>query len=800
MKKIRLYWFVAAAMLAAAGLAGCGDDEEPTIQEEPGLSAVEEYLAEGYVPIDWERVRVESYDSTAGRVVLAVEDGEIPAFQEGSSMVVDQGMETYIRRVKEVKVEGNRVTLETGQGTMADVFRNVKFELSGELSGETVSRGTDGTLRFHPVEIEVVSKDGSKTRWEASRANKPVAGEMAYEAMIDLTGETLFELGKNAKIWWKECYLRANMLPYLYFDFGETEVRDSMGLEKTIKKGVLRNLGCWFEGTVDWAAVPCFSCEGEIDESDSYVYKDLVKEIRIRFAPFGIPLMISIGTDFVVDMSYKMDAALEVYGGVKGSWSRRVGFDFHYEYDTPSMMNIDDMMGQQYETVPLTINAQGEMEAELMAYPRFRVKLYGMVGPTVSLCSSLATECGLGYWEGLGMSYAGLWYTPKLMCSLDYDIFGWKGSLLPMEWALPSLDLYRVPAEVKFVSADKEQVETGETTEVTFQVNARFLGENYTAVGAGYPVHFNTTNVEPSSAVTNNLGQVTVAWTPRSGNEELVAMVYGKEYAVAASDTAEVEVRMTRRISEIRAKTNENNWEIIYVFEYDGEGRVSEITEIERLGFYPYDEETRGYDMLRYPANSLVVYNKNGEVTHTYELENGRAVRMLKEFHNGIHTQTVSEFDYTNGYLTHIADEYREDGEIWYKYEVDYTVENGCYTKGSGSYMERHINGSTETVPAEYKMTASDVENNMTLDLYDFFYCFDENFTYGYLGGIFGLRQKYLLKSIENLHDGVLYERCEYSYQVDENGYITKVEEKMYGGDGGDYGPSTTIWTIIYEN
>ena len=773
MRKARFYTLVLAAAMAVAGFAGCSDEEETKPTEQPGEEEISEYLSEGYVPIDWENTKLESYDSTAGQVVLEIEDGKMPAFRKGGSVVIDGSTTSYIRRVKNFTIDGNRVTLETEQGNMADVFRNVKFELSGELSSKAMTKSSDGTLRFHPVEMMAMTEDGGVKRWIRSKADAPIGEIKAYETVIDSTNGTVMKFGGEARIWWKEFRFDASLVPNLLFDFGETEIQDSIGFTETMKKGALRNFGCWFDGNIDWAIVPCFTCKGEFEAKEEIEFEDVIPEISLKFAPFGIPMWINIGTDFVVESSCNLNTELEVYGGARGNWSRRFGFDFHYEYGKGNLVAINDVRNEEYEPVPLTINAKGEMSAGLVFYPRLRMKLYGMIGPTVSLASSFGAECGLGNWEGIGMAYAGLDYTPELLYSLDYEVFGLEGNFGEGKYSFPTFDLCKVPAEVKFISTDKEDVKIGETANVTFQVNACFLDDNYMAVGAGYPVHFNTGNAVPMDAITNDYGQVTVQWTPKEANEELVAMLYGKEYKIIASDT--VEMNEPRKIVKIRY-TYGGGYSNCDSLVYDEKGRVKSVFafnaegEVKETGI-KYDE-----DMVRISYDGdewLQLYLKDGVVKW-----------------GGMDDEVEILCDYTDGYFTGIKysiSDGKIDGVV--KGEDIYAH---WYFDGMEGNCARVITDIEDEMERGFFIELSEVENNMNLDLFNQETFMLMDLDESWLCGIFGKRAKYLPKSIKWVYEDGSTDVCEYSYKVDEEGYVT--EMKAIYSDG-----ALDVLEYIYE-
>ena len=245
-----------------------------------------------------------------------------------------------------------------------------------------------------------------------------------------------------------------------------------------------------------------------------------------------------------------------------------------------------------------------------------------------------------------------------------------------------------------------------------------------------------------------------------------------------------------RKIKEIRYggadESSETTFSNVETFEYDAEGRVTKTTY--RHLFGEWEEVTT----FKYSADEFVV-DVDGDV-YTYELENGRAVRMTNVYDDG-YSRDVYEFGYSDGYQTRIAGEYWENDELWYTDEVSYTVKNGCYASGSGSYEDFEV-GYEETGTYGGTMTASTVENNMNLDLYNL----DNDMSYAYFAGVMGTRQKYLPETVVTTENGSVDSRTEYSYQTDDEGYITEIVTKTieYTDEGEEY-RYTQVYAITYE-
>ena len=768
-----IFNFKTALMVAlmAMNTWACQDDPEGPGEDEPGMpeGIAEEYLAEGFVAVDWEQTTLNRFDAETGQVVMEVREGEVPVFEAGSSLVVDDGEEAYIRKVTECEVDGQRVTLETVQGDMADVFRNVSFELSGELTGRTMSRGEDGCYRFHPVSVEKVEGNGQTMRWEASRANEFLSGDAFYEASMNYTDSTLVELGL-AKIWWKDCHWDIKVMPCLRFDFGETEVKDSTELEASVrKKGWLREMECRFDGSLEWALVPCFSFLEKLSAEKTVVMEDVAPELRARFVVFGVPVTLKIGTDLVAEASCEANASVDVYGGAKGELEGKLGFRVMNNGAATKLEAVTEVDGNAAEGVPLVLSAQGNTTATLAFYPRLRVKLYSVLGPSVSFYNGIEATCGWGVQKNIEARYGGVDYASKLKCSLDYEILGHEGSVgKEMAVDLWDVNLYEEPASVKFVDAEgtKNRVNVGETASATFQVNASWLERTEQPTREGYRVYYLTENVNEQGTRTDENGRVTVEWTPREEEERLIAVVYGKDFEEVARDTADITVNGVK-VAKMTRRNDGGELLNDYTFGYDEEGRLTRIaTENYNTGTTSYTEFTYGSRMV-----TVKEEYEDGEEwdSHTVNIAldaEGRATGCEVSYGESC------TFSYdTNGYISSIS----------------------CYGTDRLTVEEGELTGVQREEGYDVAVTPGTVANNANIDLL-YFACFTDLLEHNqafYLG-LTGERFKHLPGQIANADsadDGL----TQFSYEVNEKGRVTSITKNFV-----DEGYSTT-YDIYYE-
>jgi hypothetical protein len=131
-----------------------------------------------YIDIDWEKDRLDSFDAETGEAVITFAN-VLPIMGEYDVVLLPtEGGGLAIRVINEVaKTEGKTVTLKTEKGDMGNLFRDEKFTLDFDMTGnESTSAkaraaAADGGIPvYYPVSVEEF--DGEKFV-EIYNAEKP---------------------------------------------------------------------------------------------------------------------------------------------------------------------------------------------------------------------------------------------------------------------------------------------------------------------------------------------------------------------------------------------------------------------------------------------------------------------------------------------------------------------------------------------------------------------------------------------------------------------------------------------------
>ena len=213
------------------------------------------------------------------------------------------------------------------------------------------------------------------------------------------------------------------------------------------------------------------------------------------------------------------------------------------------------------------------------------------------------------------------------------------------------------------------------------------------------------------------------------------------------------------------------------------DNRIAKITNYQCKEDGTVIEEYTGFSTIDYGAVKVIMYDEDEVKFQEFDLEDGRAVAGEYEYIS----RTLYDYEYTDGYLTGMSRRYIDEDED-YTFSYDFQIKDGLWTN-----VSLDEDGDKGTMTFEM----SDVENNLSVDLYYLCYPFADDGT-DCLLGLIGNRVKYLPERIETEVDGEIMTE-EYQYRLDEEGYITEVICRWSNpiGDSGEM--HTDVWLIEYE-
>lgn len=541
------------------------------------------------VDIDWEEAELSVYNDEDG--IMTISFGkDVPELEEGLSLIV-VGTEhvTAVRRVmKIVDTNGTSVTLETQQASMADLFPNqnisLVFQAPERINGVSSTRASNGD--YLPVEIEILTKDGYSTIYDATNVTRADDGSYEnltfsnafFHSVVDTCGMPLFDMEWSPII--DRLLFDIGLYGRFNFDFASMDKEIIPGLK--VEVGDLLTFDYVFSGTALLDVLLRAEYEQSFaDDLSRTLMKTLVPTLRFRFMVGGVPVHI------VVDSSLEAEGQISLSGkvatttgfrcssqiGAGVSWSKGNGFKFQQQ-STPN---------NTFQLYSPTIEMDGKFDLKGSVYPHIDIKFYDFIGVSFDLKPYLANTIKAGAlmeWSGSG-NYASL--TDSLFAGMDF------ASEVSLEFAgnqfaksqvpngginLFNTLLFAAPAAIE-ARDDALDLVGGESVKVDFDVydfNITAAG-NYTPSGFGL-VRFSSDKGELSHRYAMPMnGSASVMWIPAKGDDCLFADLLGADGEVIASDT----LIHTEALGLI------GYWEMIgyYYMEYDSNGNILDEDDVD---------------------------------------------------------------------------------------------------------------------------------------------------------------------------------------------------------------------------
>lgn len=527
-------------LLLTITLTACSEEDEGTSTPPPTIEA-SPYV----VNIDWQQNQLTEYDETSGRMSIHFSQ-DMPEWEEGLSlMVVGTDKVTAVRRVmKVVKQDGQDVTLETQQATMADLFpgQTLKLAFNAPASGAS-PRTTDGALL--PVGVEIWTANGYRSLSDAERQTRDIDDEYKdltidqtfFHHRLDTCGMPLFP-GKAWSPTFQKFLLDIGLYGQFNFDFGTTVKEINKYL--TVETGEL--LTCYYlirgEMTLDFILGHKIELS-YAETSSTPLPLPVIPTMRFLFMAGSVPVYLVVDANFMaeggIDLAGKLETSAGLYSkaqiGAAVSWAKPSnGADMAsgFKFQTQSEPRFE------LQTYQPTVKAEGKFDIKASIYPHIEIRFYDFLGIGFDLKPYLANSIkgtamatiGGDHYISLTDSFStGIDFASQ--ASLGFANFPLIGPIEIPNGGINLFDhlLYAAPAKVQAPDPIPE-TKGGIETQIDFNVydfDATVKG-NYTPSGFGL-VRFRTDRGKVSTPYAWPVsGKASVRWTPaKGGKDRLIA-------------------------------------------------------------------------------------------------------------------------------------------------------------------------------------------------------------------------------------------------------------------------------------
>ena len=454
-----------------------------------------------------------SYNAATGVIKVSYPQGHVPSVEYGKAFVLPAEQGYDIRVIESSDVSGNTLELQTSQGNMANLFRNVGFTLSTNPSAST--RSVDGRRVFVPSSYGYLDSQGvyREVYNSATRASYSTPVDL-WNFEADYSGSDIYR-GDAGRLYWEKCKFDAGLNGPFTFDFGEKTI------EQVRKVGDLKLFSYEMTGSVGADMLLHYHYEHKYSESGDEIIKyNVIPTGVFRFVVGGVPVVILVYTHLGKTHSFSAEGTLDATAGLKFGHELTVGLEWTPGGGVQPYRESKPM----FEVYPLTVEAEASAEAKVSYYPQVEIGVYKFLGPWVEPRSYLKEKVEAGFrastdgenhvgWKA--ESYNGM--DIRMGLKLDFGMFDKEVWTSDIHNVIEDRLLFEAPSRVRALSPkDGTEVEKGET------VTAEFVVESYSPVTAEYyPSPLALVNFEADCgdlsvevAVADAEGKVSVEWTP----------------------------------------------------------------------------------------------------------------------------------------------------------------------------------------------------------------------------------------------------------------------------------------------
>lgn len=513
------------------------------------------------------------YNEQTGKAILEYKNGSTPNAEIGQAFVLSGEYDYDIRKITGVTQSNGKLTLQTEQGNMCDLFKNVSFTLTTNPDMVATSRSAGRVIT--PTSIEIIKGNKRTVLFDKST----LSSRDVYEAPIkifdfkqDFSGMSLFlkEDNISEEFKWETWKANIGLDAVFHFDFGEKTTNKT-------KIGELKNFKYYLQGNVDIdlllaleATIEAFSFS--VPEEKQTLKKDVLPMLTVRFMAGPVPVVITLETDLKREGEISCAGSIQTSVGFKFNADAKLGME--YDVRTREAQPITEFT-PQFELHKPTLNIQGSLEASAGYYPHLQFHFYKFLGPYLDIKPL---------------------YTAEIKAGMHYDyinnesLFGWCADFgtkingefgLELDWGLDEAKLkffdeelkketlFKAPAHIELESPENgHSMEISEEVEVCFHVQAKncLTGDLYDCPGA--LVQFGTEEFIERSVASEDLaiadkeGKVRVKWKPEKDSDYLRAMINTPDGELIDEAKFNPEIKDIRRtiLEMIYKQTDGNNW------------------------------------------------------------------------------------------------------------------------------------------------------------------------------------------------------------------------------------------------
>lgn len=506
-----------------------------------------EIVNPNYVPIDWNDATLISSNDSIGDYQIQF-NGEMPELQPGSIITIDQDTIVHYIFIETVNVNGNMASVTSTDAYLTDIFADTDFTLTTVEGGKSSVQGNV----FYPVAAYILDEQGAYRALDLEPQREDGWGftHDLWQYGADFNGEVLC-LGNNFSVFMEHLNFNFDLDLQMYMNFSGRDVHEIVGNAIDRYRSRALNVNAQLIGFFDTEQKPCCNIQGSCTYNPGYeIWKhNLFRPLSIRFLVYGVPVIITLNSDLYRQIEMTASGEISACVDFTDNAQGQLGFEWHQGEGISPVASFSNT----YEFSSPTVEGKGTIAAKVQAFPRVRLLLYDVAGPSFDIKPYLSTTLTGGFREellGQGNDFCAWSFDFNTgldaCCGLSLQFMGYEiQNYSTSTWNIVDRPLYHSPQRIQYALLKKEDVGIGQRNIVDFYVydhNHLFNTDVITPLWQF--VQFEGDGDISSEYGITHGGVVSVDWTPTNNNDKLYAKLYDLNGNVMASDevTAEITV------------------------------------------------------------------------------------------------------------------------------------------------------------------------------------------------------------------------------------------------------------------
>ncbi|MBR3710447.1 MAG: hypothetical protein IKM99_05740 [Bacteroidales bacterium] len=490
-----------------------------------------------YVPIDWNQANLLASNDSTGLYQIQF-TGEMPEITPGSIITIDQDTAVRYVFVESTTVDGKTVSLTSIQAYLTDIFANTDITLT---TIENTKKSAAKT--FYPTAVFLQGDDGTFQKTDLKRANDDGFGFTQYlwNFNLDYNNTELLSVTDYFSVEMRKLLFNFDLGVEMYMNFGGRDIHEiTENLVDRYRSQAL-NINGYLVGTFHSEMETTCGISNEIEYDNGYeIWKhNPVKTPRIRFIVYGVPVVIQINSDLYRHVTLSAEGEIAATIGFKDDAEGRLGF----EWQQGNGITPVSTFSNTFEFMEPAIEGSAEVKSSFWVFPRFRLVLYDMLGPSIDVMPFLSTSLSGGFHKDL-IGQGNNDCAWSLDCNtgvdfragLSFQFMGYEiENLLTDKVNLVNKTLYHAPQKIEH--QEKGSVSIGKNNTIEFTVYDRnYLLDTDVITPLEQYMRFEASGDLSSHYGILRDGKVTVDWTPSQG-DILYSKLYDTNGNVLACDT-----------------------------------------------------------------------------------------------------------------------------------------------------------------------------------------------------------------------------------------------------------------------